>query len=428
MSLGTRDYTSPRTPSFGQKRRSLLAGALAKDSPLRKYDWVLLVAVVGLSLIGTLLVYSATQPSADPRSYLVKQLINVALGLILMVAVSLLDYRQIRLLAPIVYAVAVLGLVAVLSPLGTTVSGAKAWINLPAGFQVEPSEFAKIGLVLVIAVVFGEVRDSGRVPGPKHAAGVLALALVPVVLVEREPALGVIILLLLMTFGMVALSGLRLRWVAALVVTGAAAVAAVFKLHLLRAYQLDRLTAFLHPGADPTGTGYETIHSKIMIGSGGLFGTGWLHGSLVTASFVPNQQTDFIFSVAGEEAGFVGCFDHRAAGPADLPRAAHRHPGRRPVRPAGRLRYRAVVRPAGLHQHRHDHRDHAGDRPAAAVCVLRGVSHVRGHDRDRRAPVRAPAPSGVRLTVSCQNACGIGLPPPGAPAAPGAQADPVRRR
>ena len=307
MSLGTRDYTSPRTPSFGQKRRSLMAGALAKDSTLRKYDWVLLVAVVGLSLIGTLLVYSATQPSADPRSYLIKQLINVALGLILMVAVSLLDYRQIRLLAPIVYAVAVLGLVAVLSPLGTTVSGAKAWINLPAGFQVEPSEFAKIGLVLVIAVVFGEVRDSGRIPGPKHAAGVLALALVPVVLVEREPALGVIILLLLMTFGMVALSGLRLRWVAGLVVAGALAVLAVFKLHLLRAYQLDRLTAFLHPGADPTGTGYETIHSKIMIGSGGLFGTGWLHGSLVTASFVPNQQTDFIFSVAGEEVGFVGC-------------------------------------------------------------------------------------------------------------------------
>ena len=307
MSLGTRDYTSPRTPSFGQKRRSLMAGALAKDSTLRKYDWVLLVAVVGLSLIGTLLVYSATQPSADPRSYLVKQLINVALGLILLVAVSLLDYRQIRLLAPVVYAVAVLGLVAVLSPLGTSVSGAKAWINLPAGFQVEPSEFAKIGLVLVIAVVFGELRDSGRVPGPKHAAGVLALALVPVVLVEREPALGVIILLLLMTFGMIALSGLRLRWVAALVVAGAAAVLAVFRLHLLRAYQLDRLTAFLHPGADPTGTGYETIHSKIMIGSGGLFGTGWLHGSLVTASFVPNQQTDFIFSVAGEEVGFVGC-------------------------------------------------------------------------------------------------------------------------
>ena len=186
-------------------------------------------------------------------------------------------------------------------------SGAKAWINLPAGFQVEPSEFAKIGLVLVIAVVFGELRDSGRIPGPKHAAGVIGLALIPVVLVEREPALGVIILLLLITAGMIALSGLKLRWVAGMAAAGVLAVVVVFKLHLLRSYQLDRLTAFMHPSADPTGTGYETIHSKIMIGSGGMFGTGLLHGPLVTASFVPNQQTDFIFSVAGEEVGFVGC-------------------------------------------------------------------------------------------------------------------------
>ena len=116
-----------------------------------------------------------------------------------------------------------------------------------------------------------------------------------------------IILLLLITAGMIALSGLKLRWVAALAVAGVLAVVAVFQLHLLRSYQLDRLMAFLHPAADPTGTGYETIHSKIMIGSGELFGTGWLHGPLVTASFVPNQQTDFIVSVAGEELGFVGC-------------------------------------------------------------------------------------------------------------------------
>jgi rod shape determining protein RodA len=307
MNLGTRDYTSPRTPSFGQKRQPLLIRAVAKGSPLRKYDWVLLVAVIALSLIGTALVYSATQPSADPRSYLVKQLINVALGVVLMVVVSLLDYRQIRLLAPFVFAASVLGLAAVLSPLGTSVSGAKAWINLPAGFQVEPSEFAKIGLILIIAVVFGELRASGRIPGPRHAAGVLLLALIPVLLVEREPALGVVILLLLITAGMIALSGLKLRWVAGLAAAGVLAVVAVFQLHLLRSYQLDRLTAFLHPAADPTGTGYETIHSKIMIGSGGLLGTGWLHGPLVTASFVPNQQTDFIVSVAGEEVGFVGC-------------------------------------------------------------------------------------------------------------------------
>ena len=131
MSLGTRDYSSLRSPSFGQGQHGVLSRALAKDSPLRRYDWILVLAVVALSLIGTLLVYSATQPSADPRAYFIKQLINVFLGLIFMVVVSLLDYRQIRMLAPIVYGAAVLGLIAVLSPLGTSVNGAKAWINLP---------------------------------------------------------------------------------------------------------------------------------------------------------------------------------------------------------------------------------------------------------------------------------------------------------
>jgi len=307
MSLGTRDYGALRALTSGQARKPLRARALAKDSPLRKYDWVLLVVVVALSLAGTLLVYSATQPAADPRGYLIKQLINVGLGLGLLVGVSLLDYRQIRLLAPIVYGAACLGLVVVLSPIGSTVNGAKAWINLPAGFQAEPSEFAKIALVLMIALVFGELRDSGRIPRPRHVAGVLALAAVPIALIEREPALGVVILLVAITFGMIALSGLRLRWVAGLFAAAGLAVFAVFQLHLLRSYQLDRLTAFLHPMADPSGTGYETLHSKIMIGSGGMFGTGLLKSQLVTANFVPNQQTDFIFSVAGQEIGFVGC-------------------------------------------------------------------------------------------------------------------------
>ena len=97
MSLGTRDYSSLRSPSFGQGQRGALSRALAKDSPLRRYDWILVLAVLALSLIGTLLVYSATQPGADPRAYLTKQLLNVFLGLILMVVVSLLDYRRLRI-------------------------------------------------------------------------------------------------------------------------------------------------------------------------------------------------------------------------------------------------------------------------------------------------------------------------------------------
>ena len=112
---------------------------------------------------------------------------------------------------------------------------------------------------------------------------------------------------------------------AALAVAGVLGVFAVLKLHLLKSYQLTRLTSFLHPSANPSSSGYETLHSKIMIGSGGMFGTGLHHGQLVKAGFVPNQQTDFIFSVAGEELGFVGARrDHRAARHPGLPRAADR--------------------------------------------------------------------------------------------------------
>ncbi len=307
MSLSTRDYASPRASSFRPGHSSLLGRlVLAKDAPLRRYDWVLLAVAVALGLIGTLLVYSATQPAADPRGYLFKQLLNVVLGLVFMVAVSLLEYRQIRMFAPIVYVLACLGLAVVLSPLGAAVSGARSWISLPAGFQVEPSEFAKIALILAGALIFSERHDSQLVPRPRDAGLLLACAALPIVMVVLQPDLGVTIMLVVIVLAMIALSGLKLRWVAALGAAGLLSAAAVLQLHLLKSYQLTRLTAFLHPSANPSSSGYETLHSKIMIGSGGIFGTGLHHGPLVKAGFVPNQQTDFIFSVAGEELGFVG--------------------------------------------------------------------------------------------------------------------------
>jgi rod shape determining protein RodA len=107
--------------------------------------------------------------------------------------------------------------------------------------------------------------------------------------------------------GMVALSGIRLRWLAALLAVGAMGVFGIFKLHLLKSYQTSRLTSFLHPSADPNGTGYSAYQSKIAIASGGLTGQGLFHGQLVAGGFVPEQHTDFIFAVAGEEIGYVGC-------------------------------------------------------------------------------------------------------------------------
>lgn len=284
---------------------------LAKDSSLRHLDWVLLTVVLALSLMGTLLVWSATQPGlahahGDPYAYLKKQLLNTVIGLILMVGVGLLDTRQLRAFAPLVYVAGLLGLLAVLSPLGSTINGAHAWISLPGGFQIEPSEYAKLGLILMIAMIFSELRDGDRHPRVRDVALALACAVPVLGLVVAEPALGVTIVLLFITVGLIALSGMRLRWLAAMAGAGALAVIAVLSMHLLQPYQVQRLTAFANPAADPQGTGYSAAQAKIAIGSGGMFGQGLFHGQLVAGSFVPSQHTDFIFTVAGEELGFVG--------------------------------------------------------------------------------------------------------------------------
>ena len=126
-------------------------------------------------------------------------------------------------------------------------------------------------------------------------------------MVRRIASLGVAIIMLFLLGGLIALSGLRLRWLAVLAATGALAVVAVLKLHLLHAYQLHRLTSFINPAADPTGTGYNAAQAKIAVGSGGMFGQGLFHGQMIAGNFVPEQHTDFIFAVAGEELGFAGC-------------------------------------------------------------------------------------------------------------------------
>ena len=295
-----------RSPSMWRR-------ALAKDSTLRHVDWILVLAVLGLSLIGTLLVWSATAPGlrqvgANPHAYLDRQLLVVAIGLALMTGVSLIDYQVLRMIAPFAYAAGCLALLAVLSPLGTTILGSHSWIPLPGGFQIEPSEYAKIGLIMMIALIFGaEGERSGR-PGTRSLALAVACSVPMIGLVLAEPDLGVVVVLVVITAGMIALSGVRLRWLALLAAAGALGLVAVLKLHLLKAYQVGRLTSFLHPS--PTGTGYQAYQAKIAIGSGGMFGQGLFHGQLTAGSFFGSysfQGTDFIFAVAGEELGFVGC-------------------------------------------------------------------------------------------------------------------------
>ena len=319
---GPVDELQPPRPDHAAARRvrrpppALPAGpGLRQELPARHMDWILVVVVLGLTAIGTLLIWSATQPGLlaagqDPRTYLKKQLLNVVIGLVLMIGVSLVDTRQLRTWAPFFYGGTVLALLAVLTPLGSVVNGARAWFSLPGGFQVEPNEFAKIALILVIAMVFssGFQSRSGVSGGPRVRALFIALGCAaPLIgLVVVEPALGVALVLVVVTATMIVLSGLRLRVIATLTAVVAVIIAAAGGLHLLKDYQLTRFTSFLHPSQDLAGAGYNAAQAKIAVGSGGMFGQGLFHGQLVAGNFVPSQQTDFIFTVAGEELGFVG--------------------------------------------------------------------------------------------------------------------------
>ena len=306
-SYTARGYSLPRAGTFAGRPRSLLAQAFARNSVLRQMDWLLVVVVCGLSAIGVLLVWSATQPSLlaageNPHTYLVKQALWAGIGLILMFAVSFVDSRRLRSWTPFVYGATILGLLAVLAT--HAVNGAHAWISLPGGFQIEPSEFAKVALVLVMATVFSQARTA--TPGLRSVLLALASAAPLMILVVIEPALGVALVLVVVTATMIVLSGTKLRILAGLAAVVGAVVALAGGAHLLKSYQLTRFTSFLHPSADLAGAGYNAAQAKIAVGSGGMFGTGLFHGSIVAGNYVPSQQTDFIFTVAGEELGFVG--------------------------------------------------------------------------------------------------------------------------
>jgi rod shape determining protein RodA len=277
----------------------------------RSWDWLLFAVTIALTAVGTVLVWAATEPALrqaglDPHIYLKKAILWAALGFILMIATACTDYRRIRRWTPVIYGLSLLLLLAVLA-VGQSVNGAKAWISVPGGFQVEPSEFAKLGLILSAAWLLSRRNDPSGRPRLRDA-GLAALAAAPLILlVEREPALGVMLVLVFTLAGVVVVSGIRLYWVLGLLAAVAVGVYAIARLHLLKGYQLTRLTSFLHPSQDLAGTGYNGLQAKIAVGSGGLHGEGLFHGTFTGGSFVPSASTDFIFTVAGEELGFVGC-------------------------------------------------------------------------------------------------------------------------
>ena len=278
---------------------------------LPRLDWLLLAAVLALLVMSTLLVWSATThrtdlTGGDSTAFLRKQLVNIVIGLVLMAAVTVTDHRWVRILAPGVYVASVVGLLLVLT-MGSTINGSQSWLRL-GGLSIQPSELAKLAVVVGMALVLAERSEGRRRPyvGGTDVALMLAVAAVPAALILLQPDLGTMLVLSATVFGVLAVSGARRRWLVLLVSgAGLAAFAAVAG-GVLKAYQVDRFLAFVDPSLDPRGAGYNVEQARIAIGNGGLFGQGLFQGSQTTAGFVPEQQTDFVFTVAGEELGLLG--------------------------------------------------------------------------------------------------------------------------
>jgi rod shape determining protein RodA len=263
-----------------------------------------------LVTLGALLVWGATKPQnvalgLDPNSYLKKDILNVGIGVGLGTVAAIVDYRTIRAYTPVVYLASIVGLIAVLVS-GVTVNGSHSWISLGGGFQVQPSEFAKIALIVLAAMLLGERRDGADAPDARDVWWTLGLSVPPVLLILMQPDVGTVMVVAVVVFGIIALSGVSAKWIVGILLAAALGVLVVMHLHLLEQYQIDRFTAFTNPNADKQGLGYNTHQARIAIGSGGLFGQGLFDGTQTNGQFVPEQETDFVFTVAGEELGLVG--------------------------------------------------------------------------------------------------------------------------
>ena len=277
------------------------------------YDRWLTFATIGLLAYGSILVWAATKnwfasQHLDPQYYLKRHFINILIGGAMAYATTLIDYRLLRAYTPIVWILGVLGLMAVLTPgVGSTVNGAKAWIALPGGFQIQPAELAKISIILGIAMILAERNGIGADPTDKDVMKALGVASIPIALIMLQPDLGTTLIISSAIVLMIAVSGAPSRWVAGLLLLAVLGGFVAVKAGVVSQYQIKRLQSFVNPSADPQQSGYQLRQARITIGSGGILGKGLFHGPQTNGRFVPEQQTDFIFTVAGEETGFLGC-------------------------------------------------------------------------------------------------------------------------
>ena len=191
--------------------------------------------------------------------------------------------------------------------MGSEVNGAKAWIRLPAGLQIQPAEIAKISIIIGLSMLLSERLHDRDQPSSRDVLQGLLIAAIPIVLILVQPDMGTVLIISASVVTIIAVSGAPSRWVVGLLVIALLGGFTVVKVGAINDYQLKRLQSFVDPTADPQSSGYQLRQSRITVGSGGIIGKGLFNGPQTNGRFVPEQQTDFIFTVAGEELGFLGC-------------------------------------------------------------------------------------------------------------------------
>ena len=281
-------------------------GGLFRDRPKPTPDVLMFLLMAALMGLGAIMVYSATfvrleDELGDPGAAMRRQLVFAGAALLAFVTGSVIDYRSYRRFLIPIYISTVALLIAVL--FFPPHQGASRWI--PVGtFQFQPSEFAKVALVVVLAGFLAR-RPEGKL-GWRRLGVALLLTAVPGLLIFRQPDLGTMLVIGIIAIGILFAAGTGIKQIAVLLVTGTAGVVAVFRLDILRTYQVERLTGYWNQSADIQGVNWNLYQSQIAIGSGQLVGRGLFNGTQTRLNYIPAQTSDFIFTAVGEQFGFIG--------------------------------------------------------------------------------------------------------------------------
>ena len=280
------------------ERRLIRETSFGLTGKLWQISWLYVLLLCALASVGYVALYSA---GGGPEPYAARHILRFAFGLTLMLSIALVDIRFIARLSWLAYALGV-GLLLLVAHMGHVGKGAQRWIDL-GGMQWQPSEFMKLALVLALAAWFHRASYE-RMGNPLFLLPPLLATLLPVGLILKEPNLGTAVITAVV--GATVFLGAGLRWWKVVLAVGGAAAAAPIAYAHLHDYQRARITTFLNPESDPLGAGYNIIQSKIALGSGGLWGKGFMQGTQNHLNFLPEKQTDFVFTIIAEEFGLVG--------------------------------------------------------------------------------------------------------------------------